>query len=71
MRREVWRSAAWLGWLFCETAFRTGCRFPLGWTYRVGCWFYGWEGEYGKRHGFLVPNPRYGEDEEPMYIEAI
>jgi hypothetical protein len=38
----------WLGWSFCELAFKTGC-IGTGWSYRLGTWLYGladrWETE--------------------------
>lgn len=30
-----------LGWVLCEAAFRTGCRGPMAFAYRAGCWCYG------------------------------
>jgi len=30
-----------LGYLFCELAFKTDCRGPFAYCYRLGCWFYG------------------------------
>jgi hypothetical protein len=29
-----------LGYLLCELAFKTDCRGPFAWCYRLGCWFY-------------------------------
>ena len=41
----------WLGWSFCELAFKTGC-LGTGWSYRLGTWLYGlvdrWETELTK-----------------------
>jgi hypothetical protein len=58
-----------LGWLFCELAFKTGCRGPFAYAYRAGCWFYGKADEPGIRSGELVPNAKYrpGGD-EPLYV---
>ena len=30
-----------LGWVLCELAFKTGCRGPIAFAYRAGCWCYG------------------------------
>jgi hypothetical protein len=31
----------WLGWFFCELAFKTDCFGPFAYAYRLGNWFYG------------------------------
>jgi hypothetical protein len=41
LMQRVWCEITdWLGWLFCEIAFKTDCR-GTGWAYRLGNWFYG------------------------------
>lgn len=49
------RAAYWIcegiGWLLCELAFKTDCRGPFVYAYRMGCWFYGGADD-------LLPIPR-------------
>lgn len=74
MRVAIWRVMEWFGWLFCEASFRAPhwLRLPLvGWSYRLGCWFYGHALRYGKANRFLKLNPRRNEPDEPRFIDAI
>ncbi|HZS64041.1 MAG TPA: hypothetical protein VFA53_06030 [Xanthobacteraceae bacterium] len=59
----------WLGFLLCELAFKTDCRGPFAFAYRMGCWCYGFATDAGIRCGALIANPGYrpGGD-EPLYV---
>jgi hypothetical protein len=70
MRRLIWRAVGWVGFALCEAAFRADCRGPFGWLYRAGCAAYGAECDLGVRWGFLAKNPRFGQTDEPFYVEA-
>ena len=67
-RAKYW-TLEMLGYALCELAFKTGCRGPFTYAYRVGCWMYGQATDAGIRCGALILNPRYhpGND-EPFYI---
>ena len=39
-RRMTVHALDWLGYVFCEAAFRTDCLGPFAYAYRLGCWFY-------------------------------
>lgn len=41
MMRALYAVTDWLGWLFCEAAFRTDCWGPMSWVYSLGCKLYG------------------------------
>lgn len=59
------------GYLFCELAFKTECRGPFQYSYRLGCWLYGLATEAGIRCGALVANPAFGRElDEPFYIRG-
>ncbi|MGB6538544.1 MAG: hypothetical protein WBF58_21585 [Xanthobacteraceae bacterium] len=58
-----------LGYLFCELAFKTDCRGPFQYSYRLGCWLYGHATDAGIRCGELVQNPAFGSGtDEPLYV---
>jgi hypothetical protein len=38
-----------LGYFLCELAFKTDCRGPFQYAYRLGCWFYGQATDAGVR----------------------
>ena len=59
-----------LGYALCELAFKTDCRGPFAYAYRVGCWCYGKALDAGIRSGALIKNPAYrgGDDGGPQYI---
>lgn len=74
MRKRIWLTLRWFGWLFCEAAFRAPHWLnipPAGWSYRLGCWFYSQEYNYALRHRFYKINPRWREPDEPKFIDAI
>jgi hypothetical protein len=65
--RLIYRLFDALGWLLCELAFKTDCRFA--WSYRAGCRLYGKATIAGIRCGDLVENPAFrpGSD-APLYV---
>lgn len=67
--RLVHRLGDAFGYLFCELAFKNGCRGPFQYSYRFGCWLYGQATDAGVRCSRLVPNPafRHGTG-EPFYV---
>ena len=67
MRRLIWRTLELAGFLTCELAFKTNCAIPC--NYRLGCWLYEQEFQYGKKYGFLRVNPKWDEKDQPMYVE--
>jgi hypothetical protein len=58
-----------LGWLLCELAFKTDCRGPFAWSYRVGCRRYEKATNAGIRCGELVENPAFRAGSNlPFYV---
>lgn len=68
--RLLYRILGSTAWVLCEIAFKTDCWGPFAWFYRAGCYVYHLEIVFGERHGFLVPNPRAHETDQPRLIEA-
>jgi len=67
--RLTYRFCETLGYLLCELAFKTDCRGPFAYVYRLGCWFYGQATDAGVRCGELVENSAfYRGPAEPFYI---
>jgi hypothetical protein len=66
--RLTYRWGEALGYLFCEIAFKTDCRGPFRYSYRLGCWLYGQATDAGIRRGELVRNPTFGRGmDQPLY----
>jgi hypothetical protein len=67
--RSFHRFSETLGYLLCELAFKTDCRGPFAWAYRLGFWFHGQATDAGVRCGELVENSAFGRgSHEPLYI---
>ena len=49
--RFTYRLCDTLGYLLCELAFKTDCRGPFAWAYRLGCSLYGMGTEAALRSG--------------------
>lgn len=65
----MYRSCDVLGHVLCELAFKTDCRGPFAWAYRLGCWFYGQATDAGVRCGKLVENSAFRRGSyEPLYV---
>lgn len=69
---RIWDFA---GYWLCEFVFRMW-RGKLQWMpglgliYRMGCWCCGRGTDAGVRCGALVPNEKFGGENEPMYVWA-
>lgn len=69
--RLTYRLGDMLGYLFCELAFKTDCRGPFRYVYRLGCWLYARSTDAGVSCGQLVVNPRFGNAfDEPLYVRS-